>query len=68
MGLGPPICNKCMVWATLIKNKRWICEFCNATQNELTHLWEMKNTHINETILSENYHFLKFMKDNKPTT
>ena len=62
MGLGPPVCKKCRVYANYSKEKGYFCDFCNEPQQELGHMWSMG---ISNDELDGNYRFYKFFKDGK---
>jgi hypothetical protein len=62
MGLGPPVCMKCMVIGNLSEEKGWFCEICDSRDLK-GNLWN--NIGVSEDELESNYRFYKAVKDGK---
>lgn len=58
MGLGPPVCDKCMVIAHL-KNHTWSCPVCHSIHVP-NNLWEYTTEY--QKRFEDNTKFMKFMK------
>lgn len=60
MGLGPPACHHCHVYAYLSARHGWHCKYCGET-NLPHNAWDYK-----PGILEENERVLKFLKGEDP--
>ena len=58
MGLGPPVCQKCMVIGQLMGDT-WTCPSCYSVRMG-SHLWEFTEDY--QKRFEDNTKFLKFMK------
>jgi len=58
MGVGPPVCDKCIVIAEL-RNETWACPICYSIRLP-NHLWEYTEEHQKK--LEDNTKFIKFVK------
>lgn len=58
MGMGPPVCTKCMVIAELIDNI-WTCPECYSIRLG-AHLWEYTDEYQKQ--FKDNTKFIKFVK------
>lgn len=57
MGLGPPVCQRCMVIAHYHSIHTWICKYCGNTSPKLN-AW---NCGLTEEQLQDNAVFLDFV-------
>lgn len=59
MGLGPPICERCLVFYTYKHSYGWECPICKQNSPEHLNLWA---TDYTEEELEGNLRFLQFIK------
>ena len=62
MGLGPPVCTDCKVFAELrdlpVLRSSWVCPMCGQHSNG--HLWELPSDQYN--LYTSNTKLVKFIK------
>ena len=59
MGLGPPVCEKCLVLYEFKHSYGWECPICKVNSEDCRYLWSCG---ISEEELEGNFRFLKFMQ------
>ncbi len=66
MGLGPPVCEKCLVLYRFKHSYGWECPICETNSPDHLNLWSMQSDDQTleqiEEELESNLRFLEFMK------